>query len=211
MFINSPVPSGELSSTNNTETLNFETSETKSEILSISLGSTETTLLKLTSAYSAFVNGGKLVSPILIDRIQDSEGNTIVNNELRKCLNCNEISYMSKNYPKIKDDYEQIFSQQTAYQMTSILEGVIQRGTGKKLKSLNLDIGGKTGTTNNNYDAWFIGFSSDLVIGVYIGFDNPKSLGKYEPGSKAALPIFKDFIKKSVADICEHYKINIEQ
>ena len=112
--------------------------ENPDEILSISLGSTETTLLKLTSAYSAFVNGGKLVSPIIIDRIQDSEGNTIVNNELRKCLNCNEISYLSKNYPKIKDDYEQIFSKQTAYQMTSILEGVIQRGTGKKLKSLNL-------------------------------------------------------------------------
>jgi penicillin-binding protein 1A len=168
------------------------------EILSISLGSTETTLLKLTSAYSAFVNGGKLVSPILIDRIQDSEGNTIVNNEFRKCLNCNEISYLSENYPKVKDDYEQIFSQQTAYQMTSILEGVIQRGTGKKLKSLNLDIGGKTGTTNKNTDAWFIGFTSDLVIGVYVGLDNPQPLGKNETGAKTALPIFKYFLESSV-------------
>ena len=172
--------------------------ENPDEILSISLGSTETTLLKLTSAYSAFVNGGKLVSPILIDRIQDSEGNTIVNNELRKCLNCNEISYLSKNYPKIKDDYEQIFSQQTAYQMTSILEGVIQRGTGKKLKSLNLDIGGKTGTTNKNTDTWFIGFTSDLVIGVYVGLDNPQPLGKNETGAKTALPIFKYFLESSV-------------
>ena len=172
--------------------------ENPDEILSISLGSTETTLLKLTSAYSAFVNGGKLVSPILIDRIQDSEGNTIVNNELRKCLNCNDISYLSKNYPKVKDDYQQIFSQQTAYQMTSILEGVIQRGTGKKLKSLNLNIGGKTGTTNKNTDTWFIGFTSDLVIGVYVGLDNPQPLGKNETGAKTALPIFKYFLELSV-------------
>ena len=172
--------------------------ENPDELLSISLGSTETTLLKLTSAYSAFVNGGKLVSPILIDRIQDSEGNTIVNNELRSCLNCNEISYLSKNYPEIKDDYEQIFSKQTAYQMTSILEGVIQRGTGKKLRSLNLNIGGKTGTTNKNTDTWFIGFTSDLVIGVYVGFDNPKPLGKNETGAKTALPIFKHFLESSV-------------
>ena len=172
--------------------------ENPDEILSISLGATETTLLKLTSAYSAFVNGGKLVSPILIDRIQDSEGNTIVNNELRSCLNCNEISYLSKNYPEIKDDYEQIFSKQTAYQMTSILEGVIQRGTGKKLRSLNLNIGGKTGTTNKNTDTWFIGFTSDLVIGVYVGLDNPKPLGKNETGAKTALPIFKHFLESSV-------------
>ena len=101
------------------------------KLLSISLGSAETTLLKLTSAYSAFVNGGKLVSPILIDRIQDSEGNTIVNNEKRSCLDCTEISYTSKNYPKINNNYKQVFSAQTAYQITSILEGVIQRGTGK--------------------------------------------------------------------------------
>ena len=108
------------------------------KLLSISLGSAETTLLKLTSAYSAFVNGGKLVSPILIDRIQDSEGNTIVNNEKRSCLNCKEISYTSKNYPKINNNYKQVFSAQTAYQITSILEGVIQRGTGKKLKKLKI-------------------------------------------------------------------------
>ena len=172
--------------------------ENPDELLSISLGSAETTLLKLTSAYSAFVNGGKLVSPILIDRIQDSEGNTIVNNELRKCLNCDEISYLSNNFPEIKDDYEQIFSEQTAYQMTSILEGVVQRGTGKKLKPLNLEIGGKTGTTNKNTDTWFIGFTSDLVIGVYVGLDNPQPLGKNETGAKTALPIFKYFLESAV-------------
>ncbi|MDC3023206.1 PBP1A family penicillin-binding protein, partial [Candidatus Pelagibacter sp.] len=172
--------------------------ENPDELLSISLGSAETTLIKLTSAYSAFVNGGKLVTPILIDRIQDSEGNTILNNEIRKCKNCDQISYLGDNYPDITDGYKQIFSPQTAYQMTSILEGVVLRGTGKKLKDLKLNIGGKTGTTNNNTDTWFIGFTSNLVIGVYVGSDNPKSLGKYETGAKTALPIFRNFIEKTI-------------
>jgi len=168
------------------------------KLLSISLGSAETTLLNLTSAYSAFVNGGKLVSPIMIDRIQDSEGNTIINNEKRKCLNCNQISFTGKEYPKINDNQKQVFSPQTAYQITSILEGVIERGTGKKLRNLDLNIAGKTGTTNENTDAWFIGFTSNLVIGVYVGMDDPSSLGKFETGSKTALPIFKNFIQSAI-------------
>ncbi len=168
------------------------------KLLSISLGSAETTLLKLTSAYSSFVNGGKLIEPIIIDRVQDSEGNTIVNNDKRSCLNCDQISYTSKEYPKLKDEYKQIFSAQTAYQVTSILEGAIKRGTGKKLKDLNLNLAGKTGTTNDNADTWFIGFTSNLLVGVYVGMDNPQTLGKYETGSKVALPIFKDFIKNGV-------------
>ena len=169
-----------------------------SELLSISLGSAETTLLKLTSAYSSFVNGGKLVKAIMIDRIQDSEGNTIFNNEKRKCSNCDQISYLSKNYPVIEDEFLQIFSAQTAYQMTSILEGTIQNGTGRNLKDLNLDLAGKTGTTNGNTDTWFVGFTSKLAIGVYVGSDSPKSLGRYETGSKTALPIFKSFVKEAV-------------
>jgi penicillin-binding protein 1A len=168
------------------------------ELLSISLGSAETTLLKLTSAYSVFVNGGKLIVPVLIDRVQDSEGKTIFNNEKRKCINCEQISYLGNDYPIIQDNYRQLFSPQTAYQMTSILEGVVQRGTGKKLKNLKLNIAGKTGTTNKNTDTWFVGFTSNLLIGVYVGSDNPASLGKYETGSKTALPIFKEFIKKAV-------------
>ncbi len=168
------------------------------ELLSISLGSGETTLLKLTSAYSTFINGGKLVNPILIDRIQDSEGNTIINNEKRTCLNCDKLSFTGSEYPKIKDDYTQVFSPQTAYQVTSMLEGVIERGTGKKLKDLRLNLAGKTGTTNENTDAWFIGFTSNMVIGVYVGMDNPKSLGRYETGSKTALPVFKNFIIQAV-------------
>ena len=172
--------------------------ENPKELLSISLGSTETTLLKLTSAYSAFVNGGKLVEPILIDRIQDSEGNTIINNEKRTCLDCDKISYTGVEYPVINENYKQVFSSQTAYQITSILEGVIKRGTGKKLKKLKMNLAGKTGTTNENTDAWFIGFTSNFVIGVYVGMDNPKPLGKFETGSKTALPIFEKFVKNSV-------------
>ncbi len=172
--------------------------ENPEELLSISLGSAETTLLKLTSAYSVFVNGGKIVDPIIIDRIQDSEGNTIYNNDRRKCINCNQISYMSSDYPEIENSYRKIFSPETAFQMTSILEGVVKRGTAKKLRDLNLNIAGKTGTTNKNTDTWFIGFTSNLLVGVYVGSDNPKPLGKYETGSKTALPIFKNFIKDSV-------------
>jgi len=168
------------------------------ELLSISLGSAETTLLDLTSAYSSFVNGGKQISPIIIDRIQDSEGNTIINNENRKCMNCDKISFTGKEYPQIEDDYNQVMSEQTAYQVTNILEGVIKRGTGKKLRDLQLNLAGKTGTTNENTDAWFIGFTSNLVIGVYVGMDNPEPLGKFETGSKAALPIFREFIEKSI-------------
>jgi len=172
--------------------------ENPDELLSISLGSAETTLIKLTSAYCSFVNGGKKINPILIDRIQDSEGNTIYNTEKRECKKCDQISYLSDEIPKVSDKFEQIFSPETAYQITSILEGVVQRGTGRKLKDLNLDIAGKTGTTNKNTDTWFIGFTSKLAVGVYVGMDDPKSLGKLETGAKTALPIFKDFIKEAV-------------
>ena len=172
--------------------------ENPEELMSISLGSAETTLLKLTSAYCSFVNGGKLIKPILIDRIQDSEGNTILNNEKRKCSNCLKISFTGSEYPNINNPYTQVFSPQTAYQVTSLLEGVIKRGTGKKLRDLNLNLAGKTGTTNENTDTWFIGFTSNLVIGVYVGMDNPQPLGKFETGSKTALPIFKKFVKEAV-------------
>ena len=171
--------------------------ENPDELMSVSLGSAETTLLKITSAYCSFLNGGKLVNPILIDRIQDSEGKTIFNNEKRFCENCDLISYEGTSKPIIKNKYQQIFSPQTAYQITSMLKGVIERGTGKGLKELKLELAGKTGTTNKNTDTWFIGFTSNLVVGVYIGYDNPRSLGKFETGSKTAMPVFKDFIKKT--------------
>ena len=171
--------------------------ENPDELMSVSLGSAETTLLKITSAYCSFLNGGKLINPILIDRIQDSQGKTIFNNEKRYCENCDLISYKGINNPIIKSKYKQIISPQTAYQITSMLKGVVERGTGKGLKDLKLELAGKTGTTNNNTDTWFIGFTSNLVVGVYIGYDNPKSLGKFETGSKTAMPVFKEFIKKT--------------
>ncbi len=169
------------------------------ELMSVSLGAAETTLLNLTSAYASFVNGGKKIEPNLISRIQDRRGNTIFKVENRKCIGCDKfINKTEIKFPIIENSNERIFSEETAYQITTILSGAVERGTAKKLKSLKVPLAGKTGTTNNNYDAWFIGFSSNLVIGVYIGFDNPKTLGKFETGSKAALPIFKTFIENSL-------------
>ena len=168
------------------------------ELLSVSLGSNETTLLKLTNAYCSFVNGGKKINPTLIKRIQDRRGKTIYNSEKRICKGCDQIGNNENNPPVIIDNFKQAISKETAYQITSMLEGVTIRGTGKKLKALGVPLAGKTGTTNENFDAWFIGFSSDLAIGVYIGYDEPRSLGKYETGSKAALPIFKKFIETAL-------------
>ncbi len=182
--------------------------ENPDELMSVSLGSAETTLLKITSAYCSFINGGKLVNPILIDRIQDSEGKTIFNNEKRYCENCDLISFDGKSDPIVKSKYQQIFSPQTAYQITSMLKGVIERGTGKGLKNLKLELAGKTGTTNKNTDTWFIGFTSNLVVGVYIGYDNPRSLGKFETGSKTAMPVFKEFMKRTAnSDNARPFKV----
>ena len=168
------------------------------ELLSVSLGSAETTLVQLTNAYCTFVNGGKKVTPIFIDRIQDRRGKTIFNADKRKCMGCEEISYLKEEVPTIQDDREQIITPATAYQITSMLEGVVKRGTGRNLRDLKLTLAGKTGTTNKNMDAWFLGFTSKIVIGVYVGFDEPASLGRYETGAKTALPIFKKFIKNVV-------------
>ena len=168
------------------------------ELLSVSLGAAETTLVKLTNAYCTFVNGGKKVTPIFIDRIQDRRGKTIFNADKRKCIGCEGISYLKDEIPLIQDDRKQIISSETAYQITSMLEGVVKRGTGRKLRDLNLSLAGKTGTTNKNMDAWFLGFTSKLVIGVYVGFDEPKTLGKYETGAKVALPVFKKFVEKVI-------------
>tara|TARA_B100000959_G_scaffold89155_1_gene94647 strand:+ start:157 stop:2505 length:2349 start_codon:yes stop_codon:yes gene_type:complete len=168
------------------------------ELLSVSLGAAETSLLNLTSAYASFVNGGRKIKPNLISRIQNRRGKTIFKLANKKCIGCDKFLNDSKVYPIIEHKNERVFSEETAYQMTSILEGAVKRGTGKKLRDLKVPLAGKTGTTNKNYDAWFIGFSSNLVIGVYVGFDNPESLGRYETGSKAALPIFKEFVKNSL-------------
>ncbi|MDG2458376.1 MAG: penicillin-binding transpeptidase domain-containing protein, partial [Alphaproteobacteria bacterium] len=167
--------------------------------LSMSLGAGETTLLKLTNAYGMIVNGGKKITPTLIDRIQDRRGKTILKHDNRTCKNCDTGS-SSNQIPKIAslDSRKKIISAGSAYQMTSMLKGAVERGTGVVIKSLKRNLAGKTGTTNANTDAWFIGFSSDLVVGVFVGFDKPRPLGFKETGSSVAAPIFKNFMKKTL-------------
>ena len=165
-------------------------------LLSYSLGAGETTLLKITAAYGMLVNGGKRVTPTLIDRVQDRSGTTIFRHDERPCESCGpRIKWLAQKSPEVPDVREQLVDQRVAYQMVSILEGVVQRGTGVRIKSLNRPLAGKTGTTNESKDAWFVGFSPDLVVGVYTGFDEPRSMGKKETGSSVAVPIWKDFME----------------
>lgn len=170
--------------------------------LSYALGAGETTLMKLTMAYGMLVNGGKKVTPTMIDRIQDRRGKTIFTYDDRPCPNCGDlIRWDGQSTPVVPDDREQIADERTAYQMVSILEGVVQRGTGRKLAALERPLAGKTGTTNESKDNWFIGFSPDLVVGVFVGFDDPISLGKRETGASTTAPIFGDFMKEALKDV----------
>ncbi len=131
----------------------------------------------------------------MVDLIQDQNGKIIYQKKNYQCEGCNEISQELENYPKITSNENAVLTEATAYQMVSILEGVIDRGTGKQMNNIKIPLAGKTGTTNNNLDAWFIGFTPDLIIGVYVGFDEPKTLGKSETGAKAALPVFQDIVQ----------------
>jgi len=168
------------------------------ENLSMSLGSGLVTLIDLTNAYAMIVNGGKSIDPTLIVSVHDKEGNQILNNEIKKCLECNQINInLNYNLPKVLLNQNSVLDARIAYQITSMLEGVVLRGTGKKISSLDTPLAGKTGTTNENKDAWFIGFSPDLAVGVYVGFDKPKSLGFKQTGSAVAVPIFKNFIRNA--------------
>ena len=175
----------------------FGINENLPPYLSMSLGAGETTLLELTNAYGMIVNGGKKITPTLIDRVQDRRGKTILKHDQRKCKNCDSSS-KAYEIPLIAslDTRKQIISSSSAYQMTSMLKGAVERGTGIVIKSLKRNLAGKTGTTNSNTDAWFIGFSSDLVVGVFVGFDNPRPLGFKETGSSVAAPIFKEFMRE---------------
>lgn len=169
--------------------------------LAMSLGAGETTLMRMASAYAIFANGGKKVVPSLVDRIQDRNGKTIYKSDVRECKNCNLlIDWQQQEVPIIPDDKEQIADPRTNYQMVSMLEGVIQRGTAMKMKSLNRPIAGKTGTTNESKDTWFMAFTPNLVVGTYVGFDDPRSLGRTETGSSVALPIVKEFMEEALKD-----------
>lgn len=170
-------------------------------LLANSLGAAETTLLRMTASYAMLVNGGKKIKPTFIDRVQNRRGTTIFKHDDRKCERCgNMIKWEDQPTPEVPDTREQIADERTAYQMVSIMEGVISRGTATSLKSLKRPIAGKTGTTNESRDAWFIGFTPNLVVGVYAGFDNPRSLGKKETGSSVAVPIFKEFMSEALKD-----------
>ncbi len=168
--------------------------------LSMAIGAGETTLLRLTTAYCSFVNGGKQVHATLIDRIQDRYGKTIWHHDARECQGCEADSWRGQEEPQLVDTRKQIIDPQTAYQMVSLLEGVVKRGTGYKVAKVGKPLAGKTGTTNDEKDAWFIGFSPDLVAGVFVGYDNPEPMGHGETGGGIAAPVFRDFMQMALAD-----------
>lgn len=171
--------------------------------LANSLGSAETTLLKLTSGYATFDNGGRKVNPSLIDRVQNRHGETVFNESQIKCVGCGDDMQWRSDMPvpELVNTGDQIIDAGVAYQVTEILHGVAERGTAVRLRELNRPIAGKTGTTNDSKDTWFIGYTPDLVAGVFVGFDEPKSLGDKQTGSSVALPIFKDFMESALKDV----------
>mgnify|MGYP001230432587 CR=1 FL=1 len=173
------------------------------KLMSSSLGSVETNLISIANAYAIIANGGYFVKPSLIDKVQDRYGNTIYKHDKRKCNNCifksdqysDEELKKLEIFPQIIESRKRVISEESAYQMTSFLMGVIKRGTAKNINNFEFEIAGKTGTTNNNKDSWFIGFNSEITVGLYVGYDKPKTLGSNETGSKVAAPIFADFMK----------------
>ncbi len=167
-------------------------------VLSMSLGSGETTVMRMAAAYSVLANGGKSIKPSLIDRIQDRYGKTIFKHEERVCSDCNARTWAGQEEPVLEDDRAQVLDPMTAYQITSMMEGVVKRGTAPVVKELGVPVAGKTGTTNEEKDAWFVGYTPDLVTGVYIGFDTPRSMGKGSTGGGLAAPIFTEFMKSAV-------------
>ena len=170
-------------------------------LLSMSLGAGETTLLRLTAAYGMLVNGGRKITPSLIDRIQDRHGKTIYRHDDRNCKACLvPQGWNGQSIPSLPDTRAQLTDPLSAFQMVSMLEGVVKRGTGQSIRKLGLVVAGKTGTTNDNTNGWFIGFTPDLAIGVFIGYDRPRPLGKRETGSTVAVPIFGDFLMRSQID-----------
>lgn len=168
--------------------------------LSFALGAGETTLLRMVTAYGMIDNGGRKVTPTLIDRIQDRYGHTVYRHDERECIGCNAKKWANQPEPSLIDRRAQVLDPMTAYQVTSLMEGVVQSGTGAALRALRKPVAGKTGTTNEEKDAWFIAFTPDIVCGVYIGFDKPKPLGRGMTGGRLAAPIVRDFLKVALAD-----------
>jgi penicillin-binding protein 1A len=169
-------------------------------VLAMALGAGETTLLRLTTAYAMLVNGGRRITPTLVDRVQDRNGSTIFSHDQRNCPGCRGETWRGQDVPRLPDEREQVADRASAYQVVSMLQGVVERGTGRRVAAVGKPLAGKTGTTNKSQDTWFVGFSPDLAVGVFAGFDEPSTLGPKETGSSVAAPIFRDFMAAALAD-----------
>lgn len=167
---------------------------------SMALGAGDTTLMRMAIAYAEVVNGGKQVHPVMFDRIQNRYGKTVYRTDQRACTNCMAEWKRGTEPPVLADERKQVLDPVTAYQVVSILEGVVQRGTGTTIRSVGKPVAAKTGTTNDQFDAWTMGFSPDLVAGVWIGFDTPRDMGNGESGGRVAAPIFRDFMLAALKD-----------
>jgi penicillin-binding protein 1A len=161
---------------------------------SMLIGAEETTPLRLTAAYAMLVNGGKKITPTLIDRVQDRNGVTIYRADNRQCDGCENVDWNGQAPPELPDNRQQIADPRSVYQVVSMMQGVVERGTGKVVGTLGRPLAGKTGTTNDSKDTWFVGFSPDLAVGVFVGYDQPKGLGRHETGGVVAAPVFRDFM-----------------
>ena len=168
------------------------------EVLSMSLGAGETTLSRMTAAYAMLANGGRRISPTIVDRVQDRHGRTVFRRERRTCTGCDALDELGPKVPYPPDPRERIADPQSVYQVVSMLEGVVLRGTGRRLRAIGKPLAGKTGTTSDYVDAWFVGFASDLALGVYVGFDRPRTLGHAETGSSVAAPVFGAFMREAL-------------
>ncbi|MGI6853358.1 penicillin-binding protein 1A [Mesorhizobium sp. 1B3] len=171
-----------------------------SPLIAMSLGSGETTVMRMVSAYSVMANGGRQIRPSLIDRIQDRYGKTVFKHDQRGCEGCVATEWTGQAEPELIDNAEQVLDPMTAYQITSMMEGVVSRGTAVTVSELGRPIAGKTGTTNDEKDAWFIGYTPNLVVGLYMGYDQPQGLGKGSTGGGLAAPIFKEFMGQALKD-----------
>lgn len=169
-------------------------------VLAMSLGSGETTDMKLTAAYATIANGGRRITPTLIDRIQDRYGKTVFRHDERVCDGCITGEWANQPEPLIIDNREQVLDPMTAFQITSMMQGVVQRGTGTYVSRLGRPVAGKTGTSTDYKDAWFVGFTPELAVGVYLGYDTPRNMGRSATGGEFAAPIFTDFMGKALAN-----------
>ncbi len=168
-------------------------------VLAMSLGAGETTLMRMTTAYAMLANGGKKIEAAVIDRIQDRYGRTVYRHDKRRCPGCKAEKWENQPEPEIIENTEEVINPYTAYQITSMLRGVVQRGTARNaFKDFPWPVAGKTGTTNDERDAWFIGYTPDLVVGVYVGYDTPRSMGKSASGGHLAAPIVADFLRMAL-------------